>query len=109
MRDFSKTRRIVIKVGTNLLTNNEGINKDRIKDIVSQIVAIRDKGHQVILVSSGAVWLGAKALKHNSPVVYIAMRQACASIGQPILMAAYQDDLLSSIDHEKRSFQSNQL
>ena len=92
MRDFSKTRRIVIKVGTNLLTNNEGINKDRIKDIVSQIVAIRDKGHQVILVSSGAVWLGAKALKHNSPVVYIAMRQACASIGQPILMAAYQEE-----------------
>ena len=92
MRDFSKTRRIVIKVGTNLLTNNEGINKDRIKDIVSQIVAIRDKGHQVILVSSGAVWLGAKALKHNSPVVYIAMRQACASIGQPILMATYQEE-----------------
>ena len=92
MRDFSKTRRIVIKVGTNLLTNNEGINKDRIKDIVSQRVAIRDKGHQVILVSSGAVWLGAKALKHNSPVVYIAMRQACASIGQPILMAAYQEE-----------------
>lgn len=92
MRDFSKAKRIVIKVGTNLLTTSEGVNNERIRDIVDQVARIREMGHQVILVSSGAVWLGAKALKHNSPVVHIAMRQACASIGQPILMASYQEE-----------------
>lgn len=91
MRDFSKAKRIVIKVGTNLLTTADGIDEKRIQDIVNQVAKIREMGHQVILVSSGAVWLGAKALKHNSPVVYIAMRQACASIGQPILMRSYQE------------------
>lgn len=92
MRDFAKVKRVVIKVGTNLLTNPEGINKERIHDIVNQIARIREMGHQVILVSSGAIGLGAKALSHNNPVVYIAMRQACASIGQPILMATYQEE-----------------
>lgn len=91
MRDFSKAKRIVIKVGTNLLTTADGIDEARIKDIVDQVAKIKEMGHQVILVSSGAVWLGAKALKHNSPVVYIAMRQACASIGQPVLMRSYQE------------------
>ena len=91
MRDFSKAKRIVIKVGTNLLTTADGIDAARIKDIVAQVAKIKEMGHQVILVSSGAVWLGAKALKHNSPVVYIAMRQACASIGQPILMRSYEE------------------
>ena len=44
------------------------------------------------MVSSGAIGLGAKALSHTSPVVHIAMRQACAAIGQPILMSAYQEE-----------------
>lgn len=92
MRDFSKSKRVVIKVGTNLLTDSEGIDKNRIKDIVDQIARIKEMGHQVILVSSGAIGLGAKALKHKNPVVYIAMRQACASIGQPILMRTYQEE-----------------
>ncbi len=92
MRDFSKAKRVVIKVGTNLLSAPEGINMDMVKDIVNQISIIKDSGHQVILVSSGAVGLGAKELKHNTPVVYISMKQACAAIGQPILMRAYEEE-----------------
>ncbi len=92
MRDFSKTRTIVIKAGTNLLSSAEGIDSARIKDLVSQIVKLREMGKQVLLVSSGAVGLGAKALHHTSPVVYIAMKQACAAIGQTVLMNAYHDE-----------------
>ena len=92
MRDFSKIRRIVIKVGTNLLTKDNGIDEERIGDIARQIAELKNRGMQVLLVSSGAIGMGAKQLKHFSPVVHIAMRQACAAIGQPVLMSAYQKE-----------------
>ncbi|MDY5930864.1 MAG: glutamate 5-kinase [Candidatus Ornithospirochaeta sp.] len=91
MRDFSSVRRVVLKVGTNLLSSSSGVDRDRIGDIVRQISILRDRGYQVLLVSSGAVGLGAKALRHNNPVVSVPMRQACAAIGQPLLMSAYED------------------
>ena len=90
MRDFSNVKRIVVKVGTNLLSDKSGIDKNRIKELVDQIAALRKRGVQVLLVSSGAVGLGAKALKHDSAVKYIPLRQACAAIGQPVLMDAWQ-------------------
>ena len=78
MRDFSSVKRIVIKAGTNLLSSSTGIDKDRIRSIVDQIATLRELGYQVILVSSGAVGLGAKALGHNSPV---ASSYECVSRG----------------------------
>ena len=91
MRDFSSVRRIVIKAGTNILSSPSGIDNARIEEIAREVARLREMGKQVILVSSGAVGLGAKALGHTSPVVYIAMRQACAAIGQPVLMGAYSE------------------
>lgn len=91
MRDFSKVRRIVVKVGTNLLSSGEGIDVGRVSDICSQIAELRNLGYQVILVSSGAVGLGARELGHRNRVVYIPMRQACAAIGQPVLMSHYRE------------------
>lgn len=91
MRDFSKVRRIVVKVGTNLLSSGEGIDAGRVSDICSQIAELRNLGYQVILVSSGAVGLGARELGHRNRVVYIPMRQACAAIGQPVLMSHYRE------------------
>jgi len=90
-RDFSAMRRIVVKVGTNLLTNKTGIDTDRIEQVVSDIHALREKGLQVLLVTSGAIGLGAKELGYKSAVKQIALRQACASIGQPILMYHYRE------------------
>ena len=91
MRDFSGVKRIVVKAGTNILSSPSGIDSGRIDEIAGEIARLREMGKQVILVSSGAVGLGAKALGHTSPVVYIAMRQACAAIGQPVLMSAYRE------------------
>ncbi|MCF0262518.1 MAG: glutamate 5-kinase [Sphaerochaetaceae bacterium] len=90
MRDFSDIKTVVVKVGTNLLSTSSGIDSDRIQDIADQIANLWDKGYQVILVSSGAIGMGAKALKHNNPVRHIPLRQACASIGNPLLMTAWQ-------------------
>ncbi len=90
MRDFFSVKRIVVKIGTALLSDKSGINRERIKDLVDQIALLKKKGYQILLVSSGAVGLGAKALKHESSVNSIPLRQACASIGQPVLMEAWQ-------------------
>lgn len=91
MRDFSRVRRIVVKVGTNLLSSGEGIDEGRVRDICRQIAELKNMGYQVILVSSGAVGLGARELGHRNKVVHIPLRQACAAIGQPILMSHYRE------------------
>lgn len=91
MRDFSHVKRIVVKVGTNLLSTENGIDEKRIDSITEQISNLKNKGYQVILVSSGAVGMGAKELGHKTKVVHIPLKQACAAIGQPILMSSYRE------------------
>lgn len=91
MRDLGKIKTVVVKVGTNLLSSKTGIDKERICDIANQVSRLRDLGYYVLIVSSGAIGMGAKALKHNNPVKHIPLRQACAAIGNPLLMTAYQE------------------
>ena len=91
MRDLGKIKTVVVKVGTNLLSSKTGIDKERICDIADQVSRLRDFGYYVLIVSSGAIGMGAKALKHNNPVKHIPLRQACAAIGNPLLMTAYQE------------------
>ncbi|NCD05919.1 MAG: glutamate 5-kinase [Spirochaetia bacterium] len=89
-RDFSNLKTIVVKVGTNLLSSKTTIDEKRIENIVEQISQLREKGYQVVLVTSGAIGMGAKELNIKNSVKDIAMRQALASIGQPILMSTYR-------------------
>lgn len=89
-RNVSSIKRIVVKVGTNLLSDRSGIDSQRIEQVVEDIVNLRSQGFQVLLVSSGAIGLGAKELGRISAVKQVALRQACASIGQPILMSHYR-------------------
>ena len=83
-------RTVVVKVGTNLLSDRSGIDSQRIERVVADIVALRERRIQVLLVSSGAIGLGAKELGRTAAVKQVALRQACASIGQPILMSHYR-------------------
>ncbi|MFA6844223.1 MAG: glutamate 5-kinase [Sphaerochaetaceae bacterium] len=89
-RDFSKVKRIVVKVGTNLLSAKDGIDLLRIENIVTQIANLRQEGYHMLLVTSGAIGMGAKELRLMDAVKQVSMRQACASIGQPILMDSYR-------------------
>ena len=88
--------RIVIKIGSNLITENENIlNYEVIKSLCNQIAAIQKDHNQVIIVSSGAVAAGSQYLSkfekeiniNNNSIV---QKQLLASIGQPILMNAYE-------------------
>ena len=91
MRDLGRIKTVVVKVGTNLLSSKNGVNKERIQDIADQVSKLRSLDYQVLLVSSGAIGMGAKALRHDNPVKHIPLRQACAAIGNPLLMTAYQE------------------
>lgn len=91
MRNFSDSHRVVIKIGTNLLTKDGRFNTQYVHEISSQIAGLRDRGYQILLVSSGAIGMGAAELNLKNRVKDIKMRQACAAIGQPLLMHQYKD------------------
>jgi glutamate 5-kinase len=90
MRDFSKAKRIVIKIGTNTLSRDGGIDTAYFRQLAKDVKCLRDQNKQVVLVTSGAIGMGAMQLKLSGKVTGIKMRQACAAIGQPLLMHEYQ-------------------
>lgn len=91
MRDFSRVKRIVIKIGTSLLSGGERLDIEYVNQISRQIAALSERGIQVLVVSSGAIGMGAAELGLSSRVKDIQMRQACAAIGQPLLMHQYRE------------------
>lgn len=86
--------RIVIKVGTSVLTDGDSINKMRMLNLVALIVKLRIK-HDVVLVSSGAVALGYTRKKLDKSI--LKNKQALAAIGQPVMAKIY-DDLFEIYD-----------
>jgi glutamate 5-kinase len=95
---INNCKRVVIKVGTRLLTD-----EDRIPVLISGIRDFRKKGCQVILVSSGAVGIGMKELGLKKRPSKLAEIQALAAIGQNKLMSIYDDQC------RKYNFKSAQL
>ena len=84
-------RRVVIKLGTGVLTSGAGnLDTARIAAVCAEIAALRAAGTEVIVVSSGAVGLGMLALKLERRPKDIAKKQACAAIGQSRLMQLWQ-------------------
>jgi glutamate 5-kinase len=94
MRDFSKTRRIVIKIGTHTLTKDTGIDAAYFRRVASQVASLLQAGRQVVIVTSGAIGMGAGQLALSTRPKDMKMRQACAAIGQPLLMQEYRKAFL---------------
>jgi len=86
-------RRLVIKVGTATVTGAEGeLCLERVEPIARSIAALMKGGRQVVLVSSGAVGLGRGWLGlHPSRLDDLVTKQACAAVGQSLLMDAYKN------------------
>lgn len=81
---------IVVKVGTSSLTNKDGsLAKDRAADVIRQICDLKDEGHRVVLVSSGAIAAGFRSLGYGSRPQTIAAKQASAAVGQGLLLEEY--------------------
>jgi glutamate 5-kinase len=84
-------RRVVVKLGSNLFFNDAGaIALGRIFSFIEDIAAAKLSGRQMIVVSSGAVALGAEALKMKAAAASLAQKQALAAVGQSRLMNLYE-------------------
>jgi len=83
---------VVVKVGTNVLANAEGVlDRDRIASLAHQLHAVRERGWRVVLVSSGAIGAGVGKLNLGKRPTDLPHLQACAAIGQTALMQIYQE------------------
>ncbi len=85
-------RRAVIKLGTGIVTGADGqFNVENLAPVARTIAELKKDGRQVVLVSSGAVGLGRGRLGlHRDRLNDLVMRQACAAVGQSLLMHEYE-------------------
>lgn len=90
-KDFINVKRIVIKLGTNVLRNEEGeVALSRIYSFIEDISKLVKSGKEVIVVTSGAVGLGKKKLNLET-TEGDGVKQACAAVGQSRLMSFYEN------------------
>ncbi len=91
IRDFSKAKRIVIKLGTNVLRNESGeASLPRLYSYIEDISTLVKSGKEVLIITSGAVGFGRKKINVEKSDD-IVLKQACAAIGQSKLMSIYEN------------------
>lgn len=89
-KEFINAKRIVVKLGTNILRNDEGyVSLPRVFSFIEDMASLVKSGKEVILITSGAVGLGRKRLGLEG-TTGTALKQACAAIGQGKLMSIYE-------------------
>lgn len=92
-RTFLKDKkRIVVKIGTSTITHMEtgNLNLDKLEKFVRVLTDLRNQSKEVVVVSSGAVGAGRKALGIQGKPKTLSVKQACAAVGQARLMMIYQ-------------------
>ncbi|HVJ09413.1 MAG TPA: glutamate 5-kinase [Acidisarcina sp.] len=88
----ASAQRIVIKLGTNVIMRDDGAAAvGLLYGLVESVVNIRRDGKEVLLVSSGAIAIGARHLGLRASAAQLAVKQACAAVGQSRLMALYEE------------------
>lgn len=87
---FQSTRLAVVKLGSGVLTIDNGLNTDVISAITEQVSELIDSGIQVIMVSSGAVASGMKKMGRDAKPASTPAKQATAAIGQAGLILEYE-------------------
>ncbi|MCG6974741.1 MAG: glutamate 5-kinase, partial [Desulfobacterales bacterium] len=87
---FDTVKRVVVKVGSNVLTQDHGLNLNVIRSISRQICSLIDVGIEIILVSSGAMASGVKKIGLDKRPEEIPKRQAVAAVGQAGLIMEYE-------------------
>lgn len=96
MVNGTNNKRVVIKIGSSSLTSLHGeISRRKLEKLVDEVVRIKDDGHEVLLVSSGAVAAGYRKLGCLTRPDSLPEKQAAASVGQGLLMESYSDLFLS--------------
>ena len=92
--NLESNRRLVIKVGSSILTGEDGqVHRNWLQSFTEDIAALHAAGHQLLIVSSGAIAIGSRVLGINKRRAGLAELQAAAAAGQVRLVHAYQEAL----------------
>jgi glutamate 5-kinase len=94
-KDFKKqilrgTRRLVVKIGSQILSSGSGIEEGRLRALVQELASLHDQKKEIVVVSSGAVAAGMSRLGWKERPKTIPEKQALAAVGQIKLMALYE-------------------
>lgn len=87
----TQAKRVVVKVGSGLLTGKTGLNYRRIGILTEQIAGVKRQGRDVVLVSSGAIASGFKKIGLPERPKTVRLQAACAAIGQAGMMQIYEN------------------
>lgn len=93
-RELGASRLIVVKIGASSLSNESGsLDLKKIESLCNELVAVRNKEVDIVLVSSGAIRAGRAIMQDESKNSEMPSLQALAAIGQVLLMEAYRDTM----------------
>ncbi len=92
---IEKAKKIVIKVGSSLMVDQDGghLREDWLKTLASDVASLKQRGKDVIIVTSGSVALGRKYITSGKRTLKLEEKQAAAACGQPELVRKYQEFL----------------
>ncbi len=88
---IDRARRVVVKVGSNVLTEDQGLNLHAVRSISRQICRLKDSGRQVLLVTSGAMAAGLRKIGLEKRPEDVPRRQAVSAVGQAGLIMEYEN------------------
>ncbi|MGF3067052.1 glutamate 5-kinase [Facklamia sp. P12934] len=87
--DLKNAKRIIIKLGTNTILSDEGINFTKLDRLAYVCASLIQEGKEVVIVSSGAIGVGSMDLNEANYPTTIADQQAASAVGQTLLMGHY--------------------
>lgn len=85
-----RVRRVVVKIGSQILSSSDGIEESRVRELVRELAGLHDQKKELVVVSSGAVAAGMTRLGRKQRPRTIPEKQALAAVGQIKLMALYE-------------------
>lgn len=88
---LQKVKRVVLKLGSSVVTTDEGLDVDILNGIVNDVCIYKDQGQEFIIVSSGAIASGVRHMGLKEGARTIPQKQAAAAVGQGRLMATYEE------------------
>jgi glutamate 5-kinase len=91
--DLSAAKRLVVKIGSALLVDEQGLRADWLRGLAEDVAALRARGTDVVLVSSGSIALGRRVLGLPAGTLSLEQSQAAAAVGQIRLARAYEEGL----------------
>lgn len=89
---LNQVKRILVKVGSNVITGPHGPRPEVIRNLAEDIASVKERGVEVIMVSSGAISSGMKKLGFDSKPSQLSQLQALAAVGQGVLMGMYEKE-----------------